>query len=393
MASPLELQELVRRRLPEVVALRRQLHQFPELSGQEQRTAAAVAQQLSASGLCVRTAVGGHGVVARLGSEGPCLALRADMDALPVQEQTTVPWRSQTPGVMHACGHDFHTAWLVGTALVLRDLGLPRGCVKFLFQPAEEALYGAQNMIAAGALDDPPVAAIVGAHVWPEDCSDVVGLRPGHNLAAADRFHVTVTGTGTHGATPHRGRDPIPVVAEIVTALQTLVTRRLNPLSPAVVSVCQLQAGTAFNIIAPSAELTGTVRTVSADDRQQVQRNLEALCVGIAQAHGLEATVDYEWGVPPTVTDPVLTARATSALREVLSTPEAVVEAQPSMGAEDFAFYLEHCPGVLLWIGCAPDPDSALHLSLHDPCFVGDEGCLETAMLSLAAVALNYLSG
>lgn len=270
MAGLDALRAAATRILPEVIQFRRQLHAHPELSGCEAKTAACVAERLGAPGTRVQTGVGGHGVVAALGEGSPCIALRADMDALPIHEATGLPWKSQEPGVMHACGHDFHTAWLLGAGLILRQVGLPRGSVKLIFQPAEETLEGAVEMIAAGVLDDPPVDAICGAHVWPDYPAGIIGLREGPNLAAADRFTVALTGSGTHGALPHLGRDPIVPAAELVLALQALVTRRLDPLVPAVLSVCQFHAGTAFNIIPAQAEIGGTVRTVREADREAV---------------------------------------------------------------------------------------------------------------------------
>lgn len=377
--------------IDEIVALRRDLHQHPELSGHEERTASLVAARLRQAGLHVKTGVGGHGVVALLGSGEPCVALRADMDALPVQEETGLPWASVNPGLAHACGHDFHTAWLVGAALILQEVGLPRGSVKFIFQPAEEAISGAAAMIAAGVLENPSVAAICGAHVWPELTVGEIALRAGPNLAAADRFSILIHGAGTHGAHPHQGRDPIPAAAELILALQTLVSRRLNPLESAVVSVCRVAAGSAFNIIPASAELEGTVRTLRPEDQEMIEEAMGQLARHIARAHGCEATLHYERGVPATITDPQMTALAESVLRDVLAPDAVKPREQLSMGAEDFAFFLQRCPGTLLWVGCAPEEASDVK-PLHHPGFVADEGCLKPAMLALAAIALAYLA-
>jgi len=377
--------------IDEIVAIRRDLHQHPELSGHEERTASVVAARLSQAGLNVKTDIGGHGVVALLGSGEPCVALRADMDALPVQEETGLPWASRHPGLAHACGHDFHTAWLVGAALILQEVGLPRGSVKFIFQPAEEAISGAAAMIAAGVLENPPVTAIGGAHVWPELSVGEIALRAGPNLAAADRFSILIHGAGTHGAHPHQGRDPIPVSAELILALQTLVSRRLNPLDAAVVSVCRVAAGSAFNIIPESAELEGTVRTLRPEDQEMIEGAMSQLAQHIALAHGCEATLHYERGVPATITDPMMTAFAESVLRDVFAPDAIKTRDQLSMGAEDFAFFLQRCPGILLWIGCTPEGASDVK-PLHHPGFVADEGCLKPAMIALAAFALAFLS-
>lgn len=385
------LRDHVTHLLPEIIEFRRHLHAHPELSGCEVRTAARVAERLDLPGVRLQTGVGGHGVVATLGDSSPCVALRADMDALPIQETTGLPWASQECGVMHACGHDFHTAWLLGAGLVLREVGLPRGSVKLIFQPAEEKLGGALEMIGAGVMEEPPVEAICGAHIWPDYPAGVIGLRAGPNLAAADRFTVTITGNGTHGALPHLGRDPLLPAAELVLALQALVTRRLDPLFPAVLSVCQFHAGTAFNIIPAQAEIGGTVRTVRETDREAVQSLLTEYACGIAQAHGTVAQVTYERGVPPTCTDANLTALARQCIAAVAGHDIELVEAEPSMGGEDFSYYLEHCPGALLWVGAGGTRECLRRTPLHDGGFVGAEECLFTAMLSLAAIALGYL--
>lgn len=379
------------RHLDEILSLRRDLHQHPELSGQERRTAATVAERLRRAGLAVRTDIGGHGVAAVLGDGEPCLALRADMDALPLQELTDLPFASENDGVMHACGHDFHTAWLVGAALVLQEVGLPRGSVKFIFQPAEEALGGARGMIEAGVLDDPPVSAVCAAHVWPEYPAGQIALRPGPNLAAADKFGITITGAGSHGANPHKGRDPIPVAAEIILALQTVVTRRVDPLRPVVISVCRIAAGTAFNIIPSTATLEGTVRTLTPEDQDLVEQAIGELATGIAAAHGCSAEVDYLRGVPPTITDADMTNLAWRALEEVLGPAQVRLQEEPSMGAEDFSFFLQRCPGAVLWVGSTTPGDPAVK-PLHHPQYVGDEGCLQPTMAGLAAIALEYLS-
>jgi amidohydrolase len=391
MPGPAALRTAADHFLQEVVELRRSIHSQPELGGCEVVTAAQVADRLARSGIEVRTGVGGHGVVATVGCGSPCIALRADMDALPIQEATGLPWESRNPGVMHACGHDFHTAWLVGAGLVLQEVGLPRGIVKLIFQPSEETLGGALGMIASGVLTDPDVHAICGAHVWPEYPAGVIGLREGPNLAAADRFRVVISGSGTHGAMPHLGRDPVIPAAEMVLALQTLVSRRLDPQVPGVLSVCQMHAGTAFNVIPGVAELGGTVRSVREEDRQALQHGIEDCCGAIAIAHGCTAEVEYERGVPPTTGDARMTRLARDCVAGVSQGEIEVIEARASMGAEDFAFYLEHCPGALLWIGCGGTHGNPQASPLHDAHFVAAEECLHPAMLSMAAIALGYL--
>lgn len=386
------LQLAVSKHLDEIVALRRDLHRHPELSGQEQRTAAVVAQRLRGQGLRVDEGIGGYGLTAQIGEGSPCIALRCDMDALPVTEGTGLDHASETPGVMHACGHDFHTAWTLGAGLVLHELGLPCGTVKLIFQPAEETLGGAAGMIAAGILEgEPHIDAIIGAHVMADRLAGQIALRPGPNLAAADAFTVRIVGAGAHGASPNRGRDPIPVAAEIVMALQTLVSRRLDPLEAAVVSVCQVSAGSAFNIIPMEATLAGTVRTLLAEHREMIELAMRQLCTDIAHAHRCEAEFTYRRGVPATVTDEAMTTLAATAMQEALGGDAVQTQERPSMGGEDFSYILQQVPGALLWVGCAPDEQAAATMSLHHPQFAGDERCLPLTMTALAAIALKYL--
>ncbi|MEN6644232.1 MAG: amidohydrolase [Armatimonadia bacterium] len=386
------LQQAVAKHLDEIITLRRDLHRHPELSGQEQRTAAVVAQRLRACGFQVEEGIGGYGLIAQIGEGSPCIGLRCDMDALPVTEETGLEYASDSPGVMHACGHDFHTAWTIGAALVLQELGLPRGTVKFIFQPAEETLGGAAGMIAAGALaGEPRLDAIVGAHVMADRLAGTVALRSGPNLAAADAFTVRIVGAGAHGANPNRGRDPIPVAAEIVMALQTLVSRRLDPLEAAVVSVCQFNAGSAYNIIPMEATLAGTVRTLLTDHRDMIEQAMRELCTDIAHAHRCEAEFTYRRGVPATVTDEAVTALSVAAIQEALGSDIVQRQERPSMGGEDFSYLLQQVPGALLWVGCAPDEQAAATMSLHHPQFAADERCLPLAMAALAAIALKYL--
>jgi len=389
--DPALIQQATARYRDEIIALRRDLHQHAELSGEEVRTAQVVADRMAQAGLQVRTGVGGHGIIATLGEGEPCFLLRADMDALPLQEETGLPWASVNDGATHACGHDFHTAWLVGAALVLTDLGLPRGSVRFVFQPAEEAISGAARMIADGALDDPVPVACCGGHVWPDLPVGEIALRPGPNLAAADRFTITVTGAGTHGANPHKGHDPIPVAAEIILALQTLVSRRLDPIRSAVVSVCHMAAGSAFNIIPAEAVIGGTVRTLQPADRDMIEHTMGELAAGIAAAHQCAAQLDYGRGVPATITDVDMTALAGRAMISVLGADRVKHQDQLSMGGEDFSLFLERCPGALLWVGCTA-PDAVDSKPLHHPGFVGDDGCLEPTMAALAAIALEALA-
>lgn len=389
--DPIRLASAAANVADEIIEFRRDLHRHPELSEHEERTAARVAERLAQAGIPVRSGVAGHGLLAQIGTGEPCVGLRADMDALPITEQTGLPWTSETPGVMHACGHDFHTSWLLGAGLILQQLGVAGGSVKLLFQPAEEGLHGAEDMIADGCLSDPPLRAIVGAHVAPEFSTGIIGLRPGPNLSAADRFTITLTGRGTHGSSPQRGIDPIPAAAELISALQTIITRRLSPLHNAVLSVCQVHAGTAFNIIPAQAELSGTVRTLIAEDQNLIEQALIEMAERVAAVHGCSAQINYFRGVPATITDPAVTETVRLAAEQVLDPGQVIAVTQPSMGAEDFAFYLQTVPGAVLHVGCSGPASPQESRSLHCPGFVGDEACLLPAMKTLAAAALALL--
>ncbi len=339
----------------------RWLHRHPELSYQEVETARYVADQLRSLDLEPQIGVGRpgeHGVVAVLGAErpGPAVALRADMDALPLEEATDLPWRSQRPGVMHACGHDAHTAILLATAAALRcvERNHPRssgGPVVLLFQPAEEQEPGgALGMIEAGALDSPPVAAIFGLHQSPLLDTGTIGLAAGARSAAADDFTLTIHGRGGHAAWPHRAVDPVVVAAHVVTALQTVVSRQAPPTNAAVVTVATIHGGTKDNIIPDEVVMTGTVRTLAPELRAAMPQRIDSLAQGVAGGFGAEATLDYAWGYPVLVNDAEMTTLARRAATRVLGA-EQVVKAEPVLGAEDFAYFLEQRPGCFASLG------------------------------------------
>ena len=339
----------------------RWLHRHPELSYQEVETARYVADQLRSLDLEPRIGVGRpgeHGVVAVLGADrpGPAVALRADMDALPLEEATDLPWRSQRPGVMHACGHDAHTAILLATAAALRHVERdhPRssgGPVVLLFQPAEEQEPGgALGMIEAGVLDSPPVAAIFGLHQSPLLDTGMIGLAAGARSAAADDFTLTIRGRGGHAAWPHRTVDPVVVTAHVVTALQTVVSRQAPPTNAAVVTVATIHGGTKDNIIPDEVVMTGTVRTLSPELRAAMPQRIEALAQGVAGGFGAQATLDYARGYPVLVNDAAMTDLAARAATRTLG-EEQVVTAEPVLGAEDFAYFLEQRPGCFASLG------------------------------------------
>ncbi len=388
------LRTLIDSILPDMVALRRDLHAHPELGFEEERTPRRIVETLRAApSLRVKTGVARTGVVALLNADkpGPCIALRADMDALPIVEQTGVPYASQTPGRMHACGHDGHTACLAGTALVLSRMAdeLP-GKVKFVFQPAEENEGGARYMVEEGVLDDPPVDAVIALHAWPSQPVGTISLRPGAAMAAVDTAAVTIVGQGSHGAYPHKGIDPIVASAHIIIALQTIVSRTVDPVDCAVVTVGSIHAGSAPNVIPPECRMQLTLRSHRKETRRHLQERVRQVCEHTARAMGATATVDLHEGYPVTVNDPKLSEWIISVGREVLGPDRALPTDPPSMGAEDFSFYCEKVPAVMFRLGIRP-PEMDTYPSLHNPQFNFNDDALPIGIRMLSELAIRFL--
>ena len=376
----------------DLIDLRHDLHRHPELAFEERRTAGIVADRLASAGLDVQTGVATTGVVARVDGGGgeECFAMRADMDALPIQEGADVPYRSTVPGVMHACGHDVHTTVLLGAGLVLQRLhGRLGGDVKLIFQPGEETVGGAMPMIDAGVLESPKVAAILGIHTDGAYGWDTISLLYGENLAAADIVEIDVVGHGVHGAMPHEGRDPVLAASNVVLALQQLVSRRLDPTEHAVVSICTIEGGTAFNIIPPQVSLKGTVRTLNEEVRGQMAEGVCEVAAQAAVAYGCTARVKYIRGCPPLFTDRDLTALVERAGTEAFGPDRVVVRDKPIMGAEDFAYFAERVPAAHIMLGIKPERD-APKVSFHDPAYRADDRCIGTGVTALCAAAAAY---
>lgn len=382
------IQELMGEVLPEIVALRHDLHRHPELSGEEERTAGIVAEMLTRHGIPHETGIGGmHGIVATIeGEKGPgkTFALRGDMDALPIQEENEVPYRSTVPGRMHACGHDGHTSGLLGAAIVLNRMRDSfAGTVKCLFQPAEETVSGAETMIAGGAIEG--VDAIVMLHGWPDLPPGKIGIRTGPVMASSDGFKLTIQGKGGHGAYPHDTVDPILVGAQVVNALQTLVSREIAPVSPAVVSVTMFHAGTALNIIPYTAELGATIRTLDPALRATMEQRVERVIAGVCSALRAEYTLKYHYGTPVTVNDAAVADVVREVGTELLGAENVVELPTPTMGAEDFAYYAERIPGTMFRLG------TGCPSLLHTPKYDFGDTALETGIPMLVGVALRYL--
>lgn len=375
---------------PQVLAWRRDIHAHPELSNREVRTGALVAEALKGFGIEVRR-VAGHGVVGVLkgGKPGPVVALRADLDALPITEAVDVPWKSTNVGVMHACGHDAHTAMLLGAAqLLARHRAELKGSVVFLFQPAEEGAPegeagGAPRMIDEGALDRPKVEAVYGLHQRPEDPSGQIGLKAGPLMAGSDTWHATLRGTMSHGAAPHRGNDAILLAAEAVQALQAIRSRRIDPVKPLVLTVGTLHGGTRHNVLADKVELTGTLRTFEPAVRERAIALMHETLKGVCAVHGGSYDLVIEAGSnPPVDNDPQLVA----ALRPRLAAVGAVAEHDPIMGAEDFAHYQRRVPGVFLFLGTGNAAKGSV-TGNHTPTMNLDEDALKVGLAALVAMA------
>ncbi len=384
----------------QVVAWRRDIHANPELGMQEFRTAGLVAEHLESLGIEVRTGVAGTGVVGVLrgGRPGPVVALRADMDGLPVTELADVPfaskvtatWQGREVGVMHACGHDNHVAILMGVASVLAEMRdeLP-GTVKFLFQPAEEGPGGAEPMIAEGALEDPRPDAVFGLHVFPNPVG-TIAYRPGGMLASSDGLRIVVRGTQTHGAMPWGGVDPIVTASQIVVGLQTVVSRQVDLTdSPAIVTVGQIEGGNRGNIIPDTVLMIGTIRTLNPDTRELVHERVRRLAQNVAEANGAEAEVSINLGYPVTVNDPDLTRRMVPSIERIVG--DGAVVMPPMTGAEDFSYFAEEVPGMFIGLGVGADDPALVHPN-HSPYFYADERALPIGVRAMASLAVDFLS-
>lgn len=382
----------------EIVKIRRFIHMNPELGNREFETARLISAKLEPLGFEVRTGVAKTGVVAVLrGSQpGPAVAVRADMDALPVQETTNLPFKSLNPGVMHACGHDVHSSVVLGTALVLNSLkDKLKGTVTFLFQPAEEGAPegeegGADLMIKEGALDNPSVGAVFGFHVWPENVGTVL-VAAGNVTAASDTFTITVKGKSAHAARPHEGVDAVVIAAEIVTALQTVVSRASDPTDPAVLTIGTINGGARRNIIAERVVLEGTVRTLSETNRKKIPLLMESIVRNIAGMYGAEGQLEYKEVLPSVFNNPELAAAMAPTLIKLLG-KDKTLEWKPQMIAEDFAYLARKAPGFYFFLG-VKSPAQATAAPLHSPNFNPDERSIPLGIRILSHLLLDALDG
>ena len=376
---------------PQITSWRRDIHMHPELGFEETRTARLVADTLRDMGLEVEVGVGITGVVARIGDDnGPSIAIRADMDALPIEEANDVPYKSQTPGVMHACGHDAHTAILLGVAKMLNEMpDRPAGQVRLLFQPSEEKFdlegnSGATRMIDDRALED--LNAVIALHVDSGEATGTVHVGDGYMLAAVDSFEATVIGEGCHGASPQYGIDPIYLQAQVINAIQAIRSRRLNPTEPSVITVGMVHGGSAFNIIPDSVALGGTIRSYNEETRILLHEELDR-AFSVARTLGGDYTLDIMRGYPALYNTPEISAALRQTSLETIG-EQHTVEMKPIMGAEDFAYMAQKAPGAMMFLGVKKDEVSRPH---HSPIFDIDETALPVGAAVLAETAVRLM--
>src|SRR3954469_2190879 len=392
----MSLWALIDQHLPRAIDLRHRLHQIPEVRYEEFQTCAAIRAELDRLNIKYIDGVEGAptATIAWLGDPSrPCIALRADIDALPICEATGLPYASTHPGRMHACGHDGHSANLLGVTAMLKSLEskIPV-CVKLIWQPAEEGGAGAEKLVIAGVLDGrigPKVEAIFGLHGWPGLKVGLVSTKPGPLLAATDNFTVQFKGRGTHAAYPHLGRDPIAAMASAITNLQQVVSRDVDPTDSAVITVGIVNGGTAINVIPDSAEFFGTARSLNAAMRKNLRQSMHRRCAGIASAHDCELNFIWEEGYPPTTNDPAMADYVARIAKQTLGEKNFVPTARPSMGGEDFSYYLEKIPGCFFFVGVEPT-DVNGYPSLHSDKYDFTDDALRVAMRMFGEIVMNW---
>lgn len=373
-----------------LVEVRRTLHMNPETMFEEVKTAALVAEWLEKFGYPVKKGIAQTGVVGLLkGNQGKTIALRADMDALPMEEANSVPYASKVKGKMHACGHDAHVAILLGAARFFSDRkDKVKGNVKFIFQPGEEGGAGAKKMMDEGILENPRVEAIFGLHVYPDMPTGKMGIYEREGLAATDRFKIQITGKGGHGAYPHLAKDPILAAGYLITQVHSIVSRSLDPLDSGVISVCQVNGGTAFNIIPDQVELSGTIRSLTPQVQKELHSRLEQVCRGVAQSFGLQCRLYLDSNSPALINDPRL-ARFVAEIASQTVGKENVEFMKPVMGGEDFSFFLEKVPGCYFRLGCGNRAKGIIQ-PLHNSRFDIDEDALALGVEMFVRIVDRY---
>lgn len=381
----------VRSALDEAVSMRRFLHRHPELSGGEDNTRAYICENLDRWGISYRICPTNKAIYADVGAGEPCIALRADIDALPIAERTGLSYASENPGVMHACGHDIHTAILlaVGKLLKKRETTL-NGTVRLLFQPAEETTGGAADMIADGCMENPKVTAVLGLHVAPTLAVGKAEFCPGTMNAAVTDLKLNVQGKGCHGAHPEQGVDAIVAAAQIVTALQSIVSRSIAPTTPGVVTIGTIHGGTKENIVADQVEMTGTIRALEPETQNRLKSAVKRIAENTASAYGASVRVDMNDVCPALINDEQLLNKMIARAEELIGQENVERMSAPSLGADDFAYFSNTAPGCFFNIGTLAEGQT--DQALHSPVYAPDEGCIEVGMLLMLGGALAYLA-
>jgi amidohydrolase len=378
-----------------LINIRRALHANPELSYKEEETMAFIAGILESLGLEVKSNVGGFGVVGTLHSKnkGKTIALRADMDALPITEKRNIEYKSKNPGIMHACGHDMHMTILIGTAMVLSKMtDKIKGNVKFIFQPCEEVVGGAMGMIKEGVLKNPDVDAIMGLHVLPSLEPGKIGVKYGTMMASADKVNIVIKGKSGHAAQPHKTVDAILVAAMVINAIHHIVSRRMNPLTPATISLGTIKGGTASNIIANRVEITGTARSLTEDVRKEIANVIKTVIKGITDGMGADYEYSFTKGPPPLINDDAMTKLVEKTAESALGKDNVSKIKNPTLGGEDFALFLSEVPGVFFRLGSGSQKKDTCH-PLHNEFFDVDDDAIEAGVKVMALSVVNFLKG
>jgi amidohydrolase len=378
----------------QMIHFRRRLHEQPELSFQEFQTTKFIFDTLKNTNIKLEECSSGTGLIGLLegNGDGPTLAIRADIDALPILEETGLDFTSRIPGIMHACGHDIHTTVLVGTALLLNNIRDSfKGRIKFIFQPAEETMQGAKQMIEEGVFLDPPIDHIVCLHTWPFTEAGKIAVKHDAIMASTNRFEIEVYGVGGHAAHPHKSVDTIPIAAQIVSGLQQIISRTLPPLEPAVLTIGQIHGGTADNIIANNVKLSGTVRTLKTEVSDKIKETIEEISEHTAKAHSGSAKVTYYPGSPPVINNRRMVELLAEAVSENLGEDSLEYLPEASLGGEDFSFYLQHVDGMLFRLGTGNET-AASQKGLHNPGIVFDEKSISTGIQAMCSFAVKYLN-
>ncbi len=377
----------------ELIMIRRQLHKYPELSNQEYSTTEFIKNKLLEYGIEIEQSLSGTGVVGILkcNPNGRTIGVRADIDALPISEDTGLEYSSANDNIMHACGHDIHTTVVLGCARVLSKMKASlNGNIKFIFQPAEEIGTGAKYMIDSGVLENPKLDAIMGLHCWPEIPSGTIGVRNDALMASADLLKIRVYGKQAHAAHPHKGVDPIVITAQIINSLQTIVSREISPVDSVVITLGEIKGGTAQNIIPNLVELTGTVRTLNHKTRKEMPETINRIVKGVAQSMRGDAEVDYTFQTAPVISNPDMVELVAKSVKDTIGEDKLIYLKNPSMGTEDFGFYLEKIPGVFFRLGTC-NTDFEEELPLHNSKLVFDEKAIGVGVTVMCNAVYEYL--